>query len=280
MATTKESPLALMNTLSPAVAYLQPDESSPSSTSRSVASRDPQLIILLAWMDARDNHIAKYVSQHRALFPTSPILLFRSSLELYIRPGLRRRLFTPALPVLQSLLPTEDGGASFLIHIFSNGGISSAVTLWELWESVLGSEPIPRHAVVMDSCPGYFNWKRNHHVISLGLPPYLYPLVWVFLASAWVWYIPWGRTEPQEANALALNTKERISRETTRAYIYGDADQSVGWEDVESHARQAKERGAAVRMERFIGGAHVSHIRIDADRYWSVVQETWEGGGN
>ncbi|KAJ3509361.1 hypothetical protein NM208_g15679 [Fusarium decemcellulare] len=92
-----------------------------------------------------------------------------------------------------------------------------------------------------------------------------------------MYYIPWGRTEPQEANALAINTTERISRETRRAYLYGDADQSVGWEDVEAHGRQAKERGALVRMEKFIGGAHVAQVRVDGERYWRVVKETWEG---
>jgi hypothetical protein len=27
----------------------------------------------------------------------------------------------------------------------------------------------------------------------------------------------------------------------------------------------------------FKGGAHVAHVRVDADRYWKVVQEAWEG---
>lgn len=276
MATTKESPLAFMDVLSPAVSYFRPKEAA-STTPKDPSSKDPPLIIMLSWSEARDVHIAKYIAQYRALYPTSPILLFRASTKLYIRPGLRRRLFEPALPVLQSFTAAKGDEPNFLLHVFSNGGISSAVTLWELWQTALGSEPIPRHAVVMDSCPGYFHWKRNHHVISIDLPSFLSPVVWVILGFAWVYYILWLNKEPQEANASALNTPERISRETMRTYVYGDADLSVGWEDVESHAQEAKKKGAIVRTEKFEGGAHVAHVRIDADRYWRAVQETWQG---
>ncbi|KAF4470642.1 Transmembrane 53 [Fusarium albosuccineum] len=273
--TPDESPLGFLDRLSPAVAYLSPDK----TASRGSESGDPRLIILLTWMDARDGHVAKYIAQHRILFPSSPILIIRSTLKQYMQPSLRRRLFAPALPILQALEADTDVGDKprFLLHVFSNGGFASAVTLWELWAAALNGKPIPRHAVVMDSCPGYFHWKRNHHVISLGLPFWASPLVWLALGIAWMCYIPWGRTEPQEANALAINTTDRISRETRRAYLYGDADQSVGWEDVEAHGRQAKERGALVRMEKFIGGAHVAQVRVDGERYWRVVKETWEG---
>lgn len=91
-----------------------------------------------------------------------------------------------------------------------------------------------------------------------------------------MYYKLWLGVEPHTAYASALNTPERISRETMRVYIYGDADLSVGWEDVESHARQAKDNGAVVRREKFAGGAHVAHVRVDADRYWKAVQETWQ----
>ncbi|KAF4447643.1 Transmembrane protein 53 [Fusarium austroafricanum] len=276
MATSKVSPLAFMDVLSPAVSYSRPDESA-STTPKGRTSGDPPLIIILSWSEARDVHIAKYISQYRDLYPTSSILLFRASTKLYIQPALRRRLFKPALPILHSLSVSEDSQPQFLLHIFSNGGVSSAATLWELWETALGDEPVPRHATVMDSCPGYFNWKRDHHVLSTAFPPFLSPLVWVFLSFAWLYYKMWLGMEPHAAYALALNTPERISREVMRVYLYGDADRSVGWEDVESHAQQARENGAVIRTEKFEGGAHVAHVRVDADRYWKVVQETWQG---
>ncbi|KAM0352896.1 hypothetical protein ACHAPU_001779, partial [Fusarium lateritium] len=248
MATVEKSPLAFMDVLSPAVSYFRPNESA-SIALKGAGSKDPPLIIVLSWSEARDIHIAKYVSQYRALYPTSAILHFRASSKLYIRPGLRRRLFEPALPILQSFTSTKEDGPEFLLHVFSNGGISSAVTLWELWETVLGGEPVPRHAVVMDSCPGYFHWKRTHHVVSHDLPSFMSPLVWVFLGFGWLYYVLWLNEEPQEANALVLNRAERIGRETMRTYVYGDADLSVGWEDVESHAQEAREKGAVARTE-------------------------------
>ncbi|RSL92076.1 hypothetical protein CDV31_015320 [Fusarium ambrosium] len=262
--------ISSLETLGPAAAYSPSPLSTPNE-------EDPRLIILLAWMDARDSYIEKYISQHRVHHPSSAILLLRSNLKMYMQPSLRRRLFSPALPILQDLAKTSIDSPSFLLHIFSNGGVSSAVTLWELWEEALNGKEVPRHVVVMDSCPGVFHWKTNHHVLSLGLPFWASPLVWAFLAAAWACYIPWGRVEPQEANALALNTAGRIAREVRRVYLYGDADQSVIWQDVEAHGKQAEKMGASVGMEMFSGGKHVTHARVDGERYWRVVKETWEG---
>jgi hypothetical protein len=277
MSTIEESSFAFMDELdSPTVLYYRPNEST-STTPKAINSRDPPLIVFLSWSGARDIHIAKYISQYRAIYPASAILLFRSSPMLFMQPKLRRLLFKSALPILQSLPNTEDDGPRFLLHIFSNGGVSSAVTLWEVWETALGNEPVPRHAVVMDSCPGYFHWKRDHHVIAMEFPWFMSPLVWVVLALGWLYYILIQGAIPHKTNALALNTSQRISRETMRAYLYGDADLSVGFEDIESHAVDAKKNGATVRTEMFKGGAHVAHVRVDADRYWKVVQEAWEG---
>ncbi|RBR18238.1 uncharacterized protein FIESC28_06167 [Fusarium coffeatum] len=274
MATVKQSPLAFMDELdSPSVLYYRPDNTASTSTTD---TRDPPLIIFLSWSGARDIHIAKYISQYRSMYPTSAILLFRSSPMLFMQPKLRRNLFKSALPILQSIPNPKDNDPQFLLHIFSNGGVSSAVTLFELWESALGNELVPRHAVVMDSCPGYFHWRRDHHVVSMDFPWFMSPLVWVVLGFGWLYCVLYLGSMPHNTNALALNHSKRTSRETARAYLYGDADKSVGFEDIESHALDAKKNGAIVRTEMFKGGAHVAHVRIDADRYWKAVRETWE----
>ncbi|KAL4732562.1 hypothetical protein ACLX1H_001579 [Fusarium chlamydosporum] len=253
MSAITESPLAFMDELdSRTVLYHRPKEST-STTSKTNNPRDPPLIIILGWSGARDIHLAKYISQYRDIYPTSAILLFRSSPTLFMQPKVRRLLFKSALPVLQSLSHTEDSEPQFLLHIFSNGGVSSAVTLWELWESALGSEPVPRHAVVMDSCPGYFHWKRDHHVISMDFPWFVSPLVWVVLGLAWLYYVLFMGEIPHKTNALALNAPGRIRLETMRVYLYGDADLSVGFEDIESHALDARKDGAIVRTEMFKG---------------------------
>lgn len=259
-----KSPLSFMNPLSPTVSYFSP--------SSHPGPHDPSVIIILSWMDAQEVHIGKYISQHRLLFPDSPILLIRSTLSQWLRPSLRRRNFEPAMAVLDRL----DG--EFLLHVFSNGGVSSAATLWELWIQRVNDEAsIPRHAVVMDSCPGYFHWQRDHHVLARPLPSWASPLVWVLLVTVWALHVPLGRIKPHDVYASALNTEGKIARETRRAYLYGDMDQSVGWGDVEIHAREAALRGSKMRMEKFEGSGHVSHVRADGERYWRVVKETWQG---
>ena len=63
--------------------------------------------------------------------------------------------------------------------------------------------------------------------------------------------------------------------------MYGTGDEAVDWRDVEKHAAEARmilgDEGGKVRLERFEGGRHVAHVRVDAERYWRVVKEAWEG---
>ncbi|KAF7554323.1 hypothetical protein G7046_g6849 [Stylonectria norvegica] len=220
-------------------------------------------------------HIAKYTTAYRLLFPTARILIIRCSLAQFIRPSLRRRLLAPALPILQSLGASDT--PRLLVHVFSNGGISTAVSLCEAWSSTPGSQPMPPHIVVMDSCPGFFSWQRNHHAIALGVPWWASPLVHLLILVGWLTYVPWGYGMPQDTNAAVLNTTTWRAGEVRRTYVYGTGDEAVDWRDVEEHGRRAKEAGTEVRMERFEGGRHVAHIRVDGERYWRAVKETWEG---
>ena len=48
---------------------------------------------------------------------------------------------------------------------------------------------------------------------------------------------------------------------------------------VERNAREAEQKSYSVRLEKFIGSAHVSHMRLDEARYWRIVDETWRGQG-
>ncbi|GKU19213.1 unnamed protein product [Fusarium langsethiae] len=124
MSAIKEPPLAFMDELdSPSVLYHCPKESASTPN-----SDDPSLIIILSWSNARDIHIAKYISKYRTIYPTSAILLFRSSPMLFMQPKCRRPLFEAAIPILKSLPNKEDKRPKFLLHVFSNGGVSSAVT--------------------------------------------------------------------------------------------------------------------------------------------------------
>ncbi|CAM1509349.1 Fc.00g030880.m01.CDS01 [Cosmosporella sp. VM-42] len=280
------APLGFMARLNPNTLYFDP--SIPHSPN------DPRLILLLTWMDARDIHIAKYIAQYRLLFPTSRFLVIRSTLGLFMRPALRKKALRPAVEVLKECLGEVEGNGegiadrgsdeigaegkenvNLLIHIFSNGGVSTSITLWDLLTHV------PHHALIMDSCPGYFHWGRNHHAMTVGMPFWTSPLAHLLILTAWLFYIPWGHPAPQDSSAAGLNTAERMRSEVRRTYIYGTGDEAVDWRDVERHAAEAREvlgeEDGKVRLERFEEGRHVAHVRVDAERYWRVVKETWTG---
>ncbi|POR34285.1 Indole-diterpene biosynthesis protein PaxU, putative, partial [Tolypocladium paradoxum] len=188
------APLAFMQPLSPTVAYLDPGQ-------RPQSSADPELVLMLSWMAARDEHVAKYITRYRALFPASRILLVRCPLSRVWLPWIARRDIAPALPVLRALSEGEgddktrpDGDSDdddkrprVLVHMFSNGGISTAV----LVQKMLLAQPhrggirsLPRYVLLMDSCPGYFRWANTHRALLQTLPRWASPLAHAAIAVA------------------------------------------------------------------------------------------------
>lgn len=68
-----------------------------------------------------------------------------------------------------------------------------------------------------------------------------------------------------------------MAGERSRTYIYSPEDEMVEYRHVERHAEEAREKraGVKVRTERFEGSRHVAHMRLDPERYWRVVGDTW-----
>ena len=272
-------------------------------------------------MGAREPHIAKYVFQYRALYPTSPILLVRSEPRHFIRPrGAPRELGEPAVPVVRSVFPElgnpspplpngksspeteEEEDPVLLLHAFSNGGVSSLQTLRR---ALLSSSttpgsllPLPRYALILDSCPGQFHYRSGYLAFTAGLSGpalwFIAPLMHALCAWNWLLHvlIGKGRTGPLAVLARGLNypggdgspsdweaRKRHREREVRRTYVYSMEDKLVGGKDVEAHAEEAEGQGFRVRRERFVGSEHVAHARRDPARYWGVVKATWEGVG-
>ncbi|RFU79873.1 hypothetical protein TARUN_2362 [Trichoderma arundinaceum] len=290
----KEPPLSFMQHLSSSVSYYcPPDALAPNSNKTNENTnerRHPELILVLSWMGARDTHIAKYIAQHRALFPSSRILLIRSPASHVFWPSLARRHIPPAIRILKDFAEPEptasttaiSGRPRVLLHILSNGGVSTAARIRELLRKELGTDAagnklvIPRYALCLDSCPGNFEWRSTHRALLQSLPRWSSPMVHLVIAIAWVIYKLRLTRPAQNLNAEALRRASLLRRETQRTYLYGTADAVISWRHVENHARRAEEAGFKVRRERFEGGEHVSLVRKESQRYWQAVKETWD----
>ncbi|KAL6794542.1 hypothetical protein GGI42DRAFT_138412 [Trichoderma sp. SZMC 28013] len=283
----KEPPLSYMQHLSPSVSYYIPP--SAASLDKNSNSNDPELILVLSWMGARDVHIEKYIAQHRALFPSSRILLIRSPASHVFWPSLARKHIPPAIRILkqfaepETAAPSNGGKPRVLLHILSNGGVSTAARIRELLRKELGRDAagnrlvIPRYALCLDSCPGNFVWESTHRALLQSLPRWTSPLVHMVIAVAWLIYKLRLTRPAQNLNAEALRRGSLLPRETQRTYLYGTADAVISWRHVEDHAKRAQDSGFKVRKERFEGGEHVSLVRKDSQRYWQAVKETWGG---
>lgn len=256
-------------------------------------------------MGARDVHLAKYVARYRALYPDSALVLVETTVRHIMVSGTFARDIARAVPVIRDLLelPPADGSRptstnatttgepELLVHVFSNGGSVMLSNLYRLFHggntaaAATKSRPeaagLPPHALIMDSTPGYFSYRRSIYALTAAMPQGLVSLMlrpFVHVLVAWFWFLarimgqdPLGRV------ADAHNDPSINKHEHARTYMYSTVDKMVDWRHVEHHAAEAKSKGYQnVRLERFEGSAHVSHARIDEERYWRIVTETWE----
>lgn len=307
VATPGANPLAFMTKLSACVYTYRPTTSSPApsiSDSTSSQKPEPELIVLATWMGARDSHIAKYLLQYQALFPTAPILLLRSEPRHFISPSGNVADFSGAVAPFLSIFPelgaptadtkhttTPAKHPRLLIHGWSNGGAYSLYHLrcalaLSASASRLQLQPqlqLPPYTLVLDSTPGTFRYRAVYRAFATGLTGIARwlaaPIFHALCVLYWLQHEIVGRrrTGPLALASAALNDGAAHASELRRTYVYGDADRLVHWEDVEMHAAAAEGKGFLVKTERFEGGQHVAHLRVDAGRYWRVVRETWEG---
>ncbi|KXX82001.1 Transmembrane protein 53 [Madurella mycetomatis] len=278
------APLSFMTKLSPSVYLYRPTAASTSPSPKPA----PKLILLASWMGARDPHIAKYILQYQALYPSSPILLVRSEPRHFMRPRSVPAEHAPAVSILRAAFPDNNPSSSpspssnpqLLIHAFSNGGCT---TLQQLRGALGRSNPLPPYAIVLDSCPGQFAYRSSYLAFTVGLAGVarllLAPLVHALCAWYWLRHELLGRgmTGPIARMARALNERSSLGGEVRRTYVYSEGDRLVEWRGVEKHAEEARAKGFAVRTEKFEGSEHVAHARKHGERYWRVVRETWEG---
>lgn len=244
----------------------------------------PKLIILVTWMSAHPVHISKYILGYQTHFPTSPILLVRSSPPdlFYRRTQTQRGRVSPAIAAILSCCTTTDVEPELLLHIFSNGGSHQTRNLLRAYREMT-SNVMPSHITILDSCPGRGTFKQSVLALSSALPSapplrfFLLVIIYVVISVYWIIFIPLGIPDPIERIRQALNDKRLMGRELRRCYIYSEADPMVAWHDIEAHAQDATKRGFVVRSEKFEGSGHCAHVRVAGGlRYWAIVKEMWQ----
>ncbi|KAL1883974.1 Protein-lysine N-methyltransferase efm4 [Diaporthe australafricana] len=268
---------------------------SGSSSAPALPPSSPKLIVLAGWMGAREPHLAKYTTRLQALYPDSPIIVLRSFLYHFTtKARLHPVEVAAAVPLVQSIMAEhkegEDGddeeasSPEMLVHLFSNGGSAALRHLREQYAAASAGAALPRHVTVFDSAPGRFQVQRSvtAFMASAARAGALFRLalrlvVNCFFGLYWAAHVPWGRAGYLDRTWLSHNDRAQNAAEVRRSYIYSEEDALVDYRDVEEHAASALRGGFVVaRLEKFVGSAHVAHVRVDESRYWGVVKDTWE----
>ncbi|GAA6056047.1 hypothetical protein JCM3770_006998 [Rhodotorula araucariae] len=282
----------LLKKLSPAVYLAEPATAALNGSAAAGVVKAPELVLISSWMGAQLKHVEKYVETYRELYPTSAILLLRSSEADFFRSSTLVRALSPAVDVVRARTSGYTAGPSsgLLVHAFSNGGCLTLKTLNELLRAdgktgdaqPLVAKELPARAVILDSCPGLQNFTGTIAAFTAGVksPFVKLPLVAVLtivFGALRLWDII--RRQPPILSRLSAYLNSRAFPPVPRLYLYSDIDKLVPCADVERHAAAARTAGVEVRTERFDGTPHVAHARVEPKRYWGAIQELWEQSG-
>ncbi|KAF1991798.1 hypothetical protein K402DRAFT_304558, partial [Aulographum hederae CBS 113979] len=252
------------------------------------ATVSPDLIILCTWMAAAPKHILKYTARYLATHPSTRLLLLTTSLSdmTTISNYTQESRLAPALPILRSAItnPSSPGTPKVLLHVFSNGGTHTSARLAHAYASSYSS-PLLLAGIALDSCPGAASYGTGLAAMTAGLPRSMpFPLRWGAVALIHLALVTMmvGTEVFGIENAVGRLRRENLDaglfelrKGGKRVYLYGPGDAMVEWRDVEAHAEEAKGLGCEIRLERFEGTGHVSHVVREPERYWGAVEDCW-----
>jgi len=247
---------------------------------KTASSSDPQLILLVGWMDASMRHIAKYTAGYEKLYPSARIVVITTSaIDATIRTNAANiRRVAPILEIMYAL-PSD---AKVLLHFFSNGGCCTTTMIAKLYEAKIG-RPLPATAMVLDSTPGKATYEATVRALSVGLSKnFVIRLLGISILRIFYWlyrlyYWIEGHGDLVDKARVDLNRESLFDIETPRLYIYSVADQMVAWEFVEKHSEEAEATGYKVYKKKYLDSGHCVHLMKDEKLYWGSVSKLWRG---
>lgn len=274
---------------------------SPVRRTRNVGSEPPALIILCTWLGgATPKRIEKYTQGYHRLWPSSRILLIRTTLSEYLvqsTTSLHRKL-RPAQREIRRLvlkvqrqdeLPSRPEDGEIILHVFSQGGSNIATQLLESTNAILATlgrrGPLPLRQIVFDSCPGDPGVYSSFLAAARSLPdmsilrPFGGVAVFV-LAAGLVGMEATGLKAPLAKTMRSqLNDPEIFSPRAARLYLTSKADKIVDSRDVEEHRNQAAAKGFTTDILQFQKAAHCSLVLENDAVYWDAISSGWERSG-
>ena len=274
-----------------------------------------QLIILCTWLGAARKHIAKYIVLYRCIAPSARILLIESSIGILSSIFVPRQRVVKYAPAAAAVLDTlaecehhfppypkgpsdaclraeknddrtrqSSASSSYadpkiLLHIFSNGGMSSATHLLNVLRSRM-NKPLALTGIVFDSCPGKgASYWQSFDAMVLSFPK---NPAWRFLGALAVHcfliilalYIACGNENPV---TLWRRTPLEEHPAHGACYLFSKEDRMIDWIDIQQHAEEARKNDWRVSEVLFDGSGHCAHLMMDEGRYIEAVKGVWEG---
>lgn len=271
---------------------LAPLISLSTSTASGGTGHDPTLIVVFGWLEAPEKRLLKYCADYRNLYPSSPILLLRSTTQsLFFG---KASALEPARDFILSALgstTTDLENADVLLHAFSSGGCMELIKLNSLFlanrsdpspSSIIEgvSRGVPGRLLLLDSCPGGADLRKN---------------IKAFTGQIRVTWIRWGAKglvgaaigswilqnklagKAHPLRMMANSLVEDLPTTTPRLYLYSTGDLVHPPAGVEDHIKQSLDAGLQVAVERWENTAHVGHAKEGGGvRYWTAINKMWE----
>ncbi|KIM47155.1 hypothetical protein M413DRAFT_440665 [Hebeloma cylindrosporum] len=246
----------------------------------------PQLILIFGWMEGKLGHLTKYMSTYSDMYPRALQVLCTSDMSVsWSRKSKRAKELGPLIDLLKEHGCFGVTPPNMLIHVFSNGGCFQLTLLSELLRKYPTPAGATRPAVafIFDSLPGDSALVPTLGAFTAQIRSVLLRyLIYIPLTALYVIltvisvFLP--KINPIANIRRELNVPNILpwtDERTPRVYLYSSSDQIVRSSAVEGHIAEARGKGLAVRAEKFVGSAHVAHVRKDPTKYWDAVEAIW-----